>query len=84
MTPDVVLAGMLGNVCFVYMYDNVIYSKCFDEHLEDIENVFGRRRGAGLKLKPSKCQLLRENVKYLGHTVLALGVKPYVRKLECV
>jgi hypothetical protein len=33
-------------------------------------------RDAGLKLKPQKCQLLQEEVTFLGHVVSKDGVKP--------
>ncbi|KAK8785533.1 hypothetical protein V5799_008101 [Amblyomma americanum] len=83
-TADVILAGLLGRLCFVYMDDIIIYSDSFDNHLRDIEQVLVRLRAAGLKLKPSKCQFLKNEVKYLGHVVSADGVRPDPEKLRCV
>ena len=31
---------------------------------------------AGLKLKPSKCSFIRQEVEYLGHVVTPQGLKP--------
>lgn len=53
----------------IYLDDLIIFSKTFDEHLERLQLVFDRLREHGLKLKPSKCWLVREEVQYLGHLV---------------
>lgn len=83
-TADVILEGLIGQSCHVYMDDIVIYSRDFDSHLRDIERVLKRLRAAGLKLKPSKCQFLRSQVKYLGHIVSADGVRPDPEKEEAI
>lgn len=83
-TADVILAGLLGKVCHVYLDDIMVYSSSFEDHLTDLRNVFQRIQAAGLKLKPSKCQFLRPEVKYLGHIVSAEGVRPDPGKVQCV
>lgn len=83
-TADVVLAGLLGKICYVYLDDIIIYGNSLEEHLEDLKTVFQRVRAAGLKLKPSKCQFLKPEVKYLGHIVSAEGVRPDPAKIACV
>lgn len=83
-TADVILAGLLGKVCHVYLDDIIVYSSSFEDHLNDLRNVFQRVRAAGLKLKPSKCQFLRPEVRYLGHIVSAEGVRPDPSKIQCV
>lgn len=83
-TADVVLEGLVGQVCHVYMDDIVIYSETFDQHMKDVESVLRRLRGAGLKLKPKKCQFLKAEVKYLGHMVSAAGVRPDPEKVSSV
>lgn len=83
-TADVILMGLLGKKCFVYMDDIIIYSQTFSEHVADIEQILLRLRAAGLKLKTTKCQFLKREVKYLGHIVSADGVRPDPEKIECV
>ncbi|KAM7304674.1 uncharacterized protein ISCGN_014574 [Ixodes scapularis] len=83
-TADVILAGILGKSGHVYLDDVIIYSHDFDQHLADVESVLMRFRAAGLKLGPSKCQFLREEVKYLGHILSRQGVRPDPDKLSCV
>ena len=53
-------------------------------HLCNIWDVFKRVRGAGLKLKPSKCAFFREKVFYLGHEVSREGVATDPRKIDQV
>jgi len=72
---ELVLAGLHWNICLVYLDDIIIYSRTVKEHLEHLRQVFGRLRTAGLKLKPSKCFLLRKSVHYLGHILSEGGVE---------
>ena len=41
-------------------------------------------RSAGLRLKPKKCMLLRDEVPYLCHVISARGIKPDPAKTEKV
>ena len=43
--------------CIIYLDDIVIFSKDPVSHLERLEAVFLKLEEAGLKLKPSKCEL---------------------------
>lgn len=83
-TADAILAGILGKTCYVYLDDIIIFSQSFDQHLKDIETVLRRLQAAGLKLKPSKCQFLKQEVKYLGHILSKNGVRPDPEKTRCV
>ena len=57
---DLVLAGLQMSQCLVYIDDMImiVVGCTFDEHLCNLREVFRRVRGAGLKLKPSKCTTL--------------------------
>jgi hypothetical protein len=46
--------------------------------------VLRRLKGAGLKLKPGKCELLQPSVRYLGHIVSQDGVSTDPNKTEAV
>lgn len=83
-TADVILAGLVGKSCHVYLDDIIIYSETLEQHLIDVETVLVRFRSAGLKIKPSKCQFLKDQVKYLGHILSREGVRPDPEKLSCV
>ena len=46
--------------CSIYLDDIVIFSKVMAIHLERLEAVFWKLEEAGLKLKPSKCELFHQ------------------------
>ena len=79
-----VLVGIQYKFTIAYLDDILIFSKTFDEHVEHIEAVFSRLREAGLKLKMSKCEFLKKEVKYLGHVVSNNGVKVDEDKVKVI
>ena len=68
----------------VYLDDLLVYSKTFDKHMEHLERLLQRVTETGLKLKASKCQFLRCEVTYPGHTISADGVSCESGMVECV
>ena len=60
-----------------YQDDLLVYSKTFDEHLAHLDRLLQRIIDAGLK-----CQFLRRQVHYLGHTISAEGVSCEAGKVE--
>ena len=81
---EFVLAGLQWQTCLVYLDDVIVYGRDFDEHLKRLREVFERLRQAGLKLKPSKCFLLRPRVPYLGHVISTEGVSTDPEKVKAV
>ena len=67
--------------CFIYLDDVIVYSKTPEEHLLRMRVVFDRIREAGLKLKPSKCDIFKREINYLAHHVSERGVLPSKKKL---
>ena len=57
--------------CIIYLDDIVIFSKDLASHLERLKAVFRKLEEAGLKLKPSKCELFQRQLAYLGHVIFA-------------
>lgn len=68
----------------IYLDDLIIFSKNFEEHLQRLQLVFDRLREHGLKLKPSKCHLMRREVQYLGHLVSSGGIRTDPEKISKV
>ena len=56
----------------------------FNTHSQRLEEVLKRLQQAGLKLKPSKCELLQPEVRYLGHIVSSAGVATDPEKVTAV
>ena len=57
-----------------YLDDILLYHNGVREHLDRLEQVFQAHREGGIRLKPSKTQLFREEINYLGHTLSREGV----------
>ena len=81
---ELVLQGLQWRTLLVYFDDVIVYGRNHQEHMDRLGEVFNRLAKAGLKLKPSKCDLLQEEVGFLGHIVTQHGVKPDPKKIEAI
>jgi hypothetical protein len=79
-----VLSGLQWKTLLLYLDDVIVFGASFTQHLERLKEVLRRLRAAGLKLKPSKCELLRPRVSYLGHVVSSDGISTDPKKVETV
>lgn len=64
-----VLSGLQGLACLIFLDDIIIHGHDLLQHNDRLKLVFDRLREHNLKLQPSKCNLLRKEVTYLGHQV---------------
>ena len=81
---DLVLSGLQWSACLVYLDDVIILGRNFQNHLNNLMQVFNRIREAGLKIKPSKCAFLKKTVTYLGHLVSEKGIATDPSKIDKV
>ena len=81
---EVVMRGLQWKTCLVYLDDIVVFAGSYKEHLERLGEVLDRLIQAGLKVKPSKCQLGRPEVAFLGHRISQDGVGTDPDKIEAV
>ena len=58
----------------LYLDNAIVISPDFESNIQKLQQVFERLQDAGLKNKPSKCELLQNEVHYLGHVVRVDGV----------
>ena len=77
-----VLRGL--TCCLAYIDDTLCFSRTFSDHLADLDVMLDRFRQAKLKLKPTKCKLFQESVKFLGHIVSARGIEVDPTKVACI
>ena len=73
-----------GNLVMCYVDDVVIPTPTLDDHIDRLDEVFGCMKRAGLKCKPSKREILRDSIKYLGRMVDRHGVRPDPEAVEAV
>ena len=62
------------NWCIIYLDDIIVFSRTPEEHLHRLKTVISKLRAAGLKLKPTKCDLFKQQINYLGHMASKEGV----------
>ena len=78
----------LGNLhlhyCIIYLDDVIVFSKTLEEHLLRLRAMFEKLKQVGLKLKPSKCELFRQELIYLGHVVSKYGIQTDPKKVEAI
>ncbi|KAI5613075.1 hypothetical protein C0J50_11435 [Silurus asotus] len=82
------MEGMLDDLrdecCAPYLDDVLCYARSFEEHVGVIRKVLQTLRCHGVKLRPEKCELFRQEVRYVGRLVSANGVRIDPHDLEAV
>lgn len=73
---ELALSGLQWSSCLIYLDDVIVFSKDFHSHISRLAAVLTKIQQAGLKLKPSKCRFLRNEVNFLGHVISEKGILP--------
>ena len=73
-----------GNLVMCYVDDVVIVTSTLEDHIERLDEVFACMKRSGLKCKPSKCEILKDSIKYLGRMVDRHGIRPDPDAVEAV
>ena len=68
----------------IYLDDILVFGETFEETLQRLDMVLTRLRSFNLKVRPEKCQLFKEKLRYLGHVVSKEGVRPDEDKISAV
>ena len=68
----------------IYLDDMIVFSRTEEEHLHCLRVVFGWFLEHGLKLKPSKCHFLQDEITFLGHEISAEGMRPGTANLKAI
>ena len=76
------LSGLEGCVCQIE--DILVHGRTQKEHNEHLTQVLKWLEGAGLTLNEEKCQFSQTKVKFLGHIIDGLGVRPDPDKVAAV
>lgn len=78
------ICGDLNDNTNAYIDDVVVFSSCWNDHLQHLREVLSRFRREGLTLQPEKCFLAQEEVSFLGHVIGRGLVKPGLAKTAAV
>ena len=73
-----------GKLVMCYVDDVVIATYTLEDHIERLHEVYACMKRAGIKCKPSKCDILKESFKYLGRMVDKHGIRPDPDAVEAV
>lgn len=79
-----VLREYIDEFVVVYLDDILIYSSTLEEHDQHVRAVLTKLREHKLYGKPSKCELFRKEVKFVGHIVSEEGVRTDPKKIEAI
>ena len=79
-----VLKDALNQYALVYIDDIVAYSSSFDNHIRDLNNVLQLLIKGGVRLSMNKCQIAKNEIKYLGYIVNGDYIRPSEEKLKAV
>ena len=72
------------NFAMGYLDDIIIYSRLEKEHLEHLEEIFGRLKAVRLRLKLEKCCFFKKHIMYLGHLISTEEIQPLPEKWESI
>jgi hypothetical protein len=81
---DVVLMGLKGIDCLVYLDDIICCSATMEEHERKLQLIFERLEQANFKIQPEKCVFATDTVEYLGHICTPEGIRPDPKKIRAI
>ena len=70
--------------CMCLIDDIIVWSKDFESHLTNLENIFNKLHDFGFTLKLSKCAFFQESVEFLGFIISAGHVAPNPSKVSAI
>ena len=80
---ELVLRGLQWHILLLYLDEVIICGSSGEEHLDRLDEVLTCLGKAGMRLKPSKCCLLQEQVTFVGYVVTPDGLELDLEKVRC-
>lgn len=79
-----VLDSLQDDCCIPYLDDVLCNAKSFEDHVEGLRRVLRALQHHGIKLRPAKCELFKQEVRYVGRLVSADGVRIDTKDIAAV
>ena len=77
-----ILQPFFNQFCMAFLDDILIFCDTLEEHRVHVRQVLEVLQGAGLTLKPKKCEFHKSSVKFLGVIIFQDGVKMDPQKVK--
>jgi hypothetical protein len=81
---DTLFGDLKHSYVYNFMDDLVVYSGSMEEHLEHLREVFRRLETAGFTLNRDKVALAQAEIKFLGHSLSAEGIKILPERVDAI
>jgi hypothetical protein len=78
---NAMLRDSIGNKYMVYMDDILVTGETLKEHNDKLREVFSHLKQWNIKVESNKCEFLKVELNYLGHVIIAEGIKPDPKKI---
>lgn len=78
------LRDFRDDFAFPYIDDVLVYSDTFADHLVHLSKVFERLKSKGIKINPSKCEMFKREVRYLGRIISEDGYRVDSENIKAV
>ncbi|KAK4702014.1 hypothetical protein P7C70_g4211, partial [Phenoliferia sp. Uapishka_3] len=76
------LGALIGDICYVYIDDIIIFSDSLEEHQRNTRTVLQALRDAGLYASPKKTDLFTLETGFLGHVISTEGIRADPHKVQ--
>lgn len=80
--PLTILREHIGNICYIYIDDIIIFSKDEESHCKNLKTIFETLSAANVKCQLDKCEFFKNKVEFLGFVISDKGIETNPTKVE--
>jgi hypothetical protein len=81
---DLVLRDLVGNECYAFIDDVIIFGNTIEEHASRLSHILERFERTNLQLQRAKCKFAQPQVEYLGYIASKDGIRASPDKTKAV
>ena len=78
------LTNFMWKSCLCFVDDLIIWSSSYEDHFQDLNNIFDALDTNGLSLKLSKCRFFMQEVEYLGYIIRPGQIQTCANKVMAI